>query len=470
MTQARSGLKVLFDWVFYGSVASFIVVAFVLLKNDLLAIDGLRAPYLFGGAALYWVEWAVATMFLIGFLFLLIRYRERLTRLKFILAVAAAVTLIGASAFTFKGSAYLAATNSDAIEGYVDFLDRYPSSRFSPDVNRRLDSLLDPAIDLALARQNVEDLRALDAISPFHPRSGVIRNGIVEIAWEIADSVNTEEGFHSFSVSYPDAARATEARERRNSLALSQAIVVDTEENYREVLERYPNHADSTELVERMGSAAWITTESANTLNSYTEFADEYQSHPNAVVAKDRLEIESMTLAAAVAAGLVEAIVTGNGLSSVSVRVTRKRPGRLLSLTTEPGTYFAASGGGYQNMIATGLATFDLINSRTATRRIPASCANFRRSTPGLKNLFSVRPAAPGSELRRLMATIAEAGATEVVSQVAVWVITDDISPSTLRSGYVRGNVPAASASDIDRAEALLEQAGISTADKRLFR
>lgn len=173
---------------------------------------------------------------------------------------------------------------------------------------------------------------------------------------------------------------------------------------------------------------------------------------------------------------LVRVTLSGGGLDAVSLKIER-RDDAISRIVIPVGTYFRSRGSA-QNMISTQSATAELGNDGSASLRIRAACANFDRPEPGHGDRFEVdRLSDP--VLQRLMARIEADSVSQVVAQVAIWVVTDNISRSQLEqtyrstryvNGVMVGRSAAASPEDIQAARTLLDSVGFKTARARLFR
>ena len=107
---------------------------------------------------------------------------------------------------------------------------------------------------------------------------------------------------------------------------------------------------------------------------------------------------------------------------------------------------------------------------------VKAACANLHRSVPDASSAFDIIASPEQEELRHLLVAIEQETHTSVVEQVAVWIVTDDVSRSELDSRYVRSSSlfplagkPAASDEDVIKAIVLVSEAGISIGDKSIF-
>ena len=183
----------------------------------------------------------------------------------------------------------------------------------------------------------------------------------------------------------------------------------------------------------------------------------------------------------AIQQGLVEAEFQGRGAStgdSIIVKLTNLTTSRL-EVTIEPGTVLKSVSGAVQDMIVERVRGVPVDERRfrpidrivlaaKLTERfiLLAYCLNFDRANPGADSRFSVATVEnPGvKQLFALLPQLAADQRTVGAIQIAVWVITDDVTRRQLQSRF-----PATEA-DIASARQLLERAGINVSTKRLFR
>lgn len=169
----------------------------------------------------------------------------------------------------------------------------------------------------------------------------------------------------------------------------------------------------------------------------------------------------------AVDEGLVDVEFRGTGYCSgdaVKLEITPKLD---VSIDVEItlGLILINSGSG-QNMIVAETRIVTVKPDVELDLDIEAYCLDSHKPNPSSKETLSVQtdPGAYGEDVVALMESLegipSSQKSIEAV-QIALWVITDDISEGDLRIDY--------STEDIEDAEWLLENAGIDTAGKKLF-
>lgn len=183
---------------------------------------------------------------------------------------------------------------------------------------------------------------------------------------------------------------------------------------------------------------------------------------------------EVLTIIEAVNQEKIVVQTEGAGLSAVRVIAERLEP-LSLEITIPIGTFFINQGHA-QDMISLRTTTLYLTQEDTAKVTVRAACANLHRSVPNALSTFDIIASPEQEELRYLLVAIEQETHTSVVEQVAIWIVTDDVSRPELDSRYVRssslfplGGKPAASDEDVIRAIILVNEAGISIADKSIF-
>lgn len=172
--------------------------------------------------------------------------------------------------------------------------------------------------------------------------------------------------------------------------------------------------------------------------------------------------------------GLVSLEISGAGLENVQVKV--KRTGKTgFRLIIPAGTLFA-NRGETQNMVATQKAVVDLATKTGDDVSVAVACINYERDAPSNEDRFDVSTTSLAADLEKLFGVISLHYPGEAVTQVAVWIVTDDISREGLDHKYVRrafyqvfGGSPAASDEDVINAMLLLEKAGLPLREKVIF-
>ena len=183
---------------------------------------------------------------------------------------------------------------------------------------------------------------------------------------------------------------------------------------------------------------------------------------------------EVLTIIEAVSQEKILVQTKGDGLSAVRVIAERLEP-LSLEITIPIGTFFINQGSA-QNMVSLRTTTLYLTQEDTAEATVKAACANLHRSVPDASSAFDIIASPEQEELKHLLVAIEQEIHTSVVEQVAVWIVTDDVSRSELDSRYVRssslfplGGRPAASDEDVIEAIILVNDAGIPIDEKSIF-
>jgi|GEM_PF-1879136 len=191
------------------------------------------------------------------------------------------------------------------------------------------------------------------------------------------------------------------------------------------------------------------------------------------------VETPIYTLDEAIDSDLVKAEITGKGASSgdsINLKLTRKTS-EPIEITVPKGTVLHASGGA-QNMVVLKLSGIPegsqwiiplskivLDSSEPQTFILEAYCLDFHKDNPSSSTKFSVGTATDHQILRILNAVddLSSDTASLAAIQIAIWVVTEDVSKSELYNRF------SAEQSDINNAKIILEEAGIDTSSKQLF-
>jgi hypothetical protein len=186
------------------------------------------------------------------------------------------------------------------------------------------------------------------------------------------------------------------------------------------------------------------------------------------------------TLSEAVDKNLVKAGITGIGVSSgdsINLELTRLTP-NTTEIKVPKGTVLIASGTA-QNMVVykvrgipedtkwiIPISKIILDSSEPQTFILEAYCLDFHKENPSSSTKLSVGTFADPPIIRildaldNLSSDITAVGAI----QTAIWIVTEDVSKKELVDRFPVGQ------KDIDNAKVILEEAGIDTTSKRIFR
>lgn len=182
---------------------------------------------------------------------------------------------------------------------------------------------------------------------------------------------------------------------------------------------------------------------------------------------------QEMLLADAITNGLVRAEIKGAGLAEIEARLERQTE-QPITIAIPAGTFFVNRGAAL-NMVAVKNIWIDL-SAKTETRvMIPSAGTNMYKRVPDSSFSFDVRQTPEPKELARLCIRLAIAQISIPARQIAVWIVTDDPARHDIDKTYIirwqnGSTTPAASNEDILQAMKAVEQAGINTANKKLFK
>jgi hypothetical protein len=185
--------------------------------------------------------------------------------------------------------------------------------------------------------------------------------------------------------------------------------------------------------------------------------------------------VETLDLYQAVQQGRVKAEITGSGIDTVSLKVSRPKNSKPLRLRVPIGTMFVTGSGSAQNMVGTSAQLVDLSAVITSELSVPAACVNLHLSVPGEEDKFSVAPAPEQEELQKVLPVLHAAGSDEEVIQAAVWIITDDADYDDLGTlvvsygGLGFGGSRAINEPQAARAMMLLEKAKLDVKQRAVW-
>lgn len=192
------------------------------------------------------------------------------------------------------------------------------------------------------------------------------------------------------------------------------------------------------------------------------------------------ITILKYTLSEAINKSFVKAEITGRGASSgdsINLKLTRLTQytteikvskGRILhsSDTAQDMVVYRIRGIAEDSMWLIPMSQIILYSSEPKTFILEAYCLDFHKENPSSSTKFSVGTLTDPQILKILDAL--DNLSSDITSikaiQTAIWVVTEDISRKELVGRFPVGQ------EDIDNAKIILEEAGIDTTSKRLFR
>jgi HEAT repeat protein len=184
--------------------------------------------------------------------------------------------------------------------------------------------------------------------------------------------------------------------------------------------------------------------------------------------------VKTINVVDAINEGKIKVEAEGAGLSAVRIKVIRLTEEKI-KILVPVGILFVNREGKAQDMVSTSKVILDLTQRKEISYSIPAACANAYKPIPDSSDRFDIEASPKSEELRKLMEVIGRKRPGEVVTQVAVWIVTDDISRNVLDSRYrtsgpfvVYGGASAASNEDVIKAIKIVEEAGIDIRSKTI--
>jgi len=185
--------------------------------------------------------------------------------------------------------------------------------------------------------------------------------------------------------------------------------------------------------------------------------------------------VETMDLHKAIQQGRVKAEITGSGITTVSVKVTRTKASKPLRVRVPLGTLFVAGSGDAQNMVGTAAEVVDLTTATATEISVSAACANLHLDVPDSDVNFSVEEGPAQEDLKKVLPLLRTASASDEVTQAAVWMVSDDADYDDLGTlvisygGLGFGGSRAINERDAAHAMMLLERAKVDVREKAIW-
>jgi hypothetical protein len=166
---------------------------------------------------------------------------------------------------------------------------------------------------------------------------------------------------------------------------------------------------------------------------------------------------------------IIEAEITGGDITYVNLRIRRLVPD-VVNVQIPAGSFFVSENPAAQNMVATAEKRTRLTTNGWVNLSIPAACANRPKDIPDGNDKFSVQRSPNQKELAQLMLALGKSGATTLVKQAAVWIVTDNADFDDL--GILttsQGNTRAIWYETTTRAMKICAEAGIDITKKNIW-
>ena len=171
----------------------------------------------------------------------------------------------------------------------------------------------------------------------------------------------------------------------------------------------------------------------------------------------------TVELSEAVAEGLVQATISGDGLEDIEVTL-RSISDLPLEVTILAGTMFEAQSAGVQDMVVIEQRTVSLKSRDSVlSRSVSVACATMELDVPGENDTFVMSNVPAPEDLVKLLNLSDFHNETFRVKQFAIWTITDNPTPNEyVGLGYF-GFGSGPSDEELQKIRTLFEKAGIST-------
>lgn len=137
-------------------------------------------------------------------------------------------------------------TNLNTIEGYQQFIERYPDNL---NVEAAKISIATLAFD---CYPHKDTIAGVQQFLKTYPYCRVARKRLEHLQYAPYEKLNTRSGYQAFLEKYPNNYRGTDAQRNLANLAFKSAQQKDTVAAYREFLKQYPESNDACDAKERI--------------------------------------------------------------------------------------------------------------------------------------------------------------------------------------------------------------------------
>ncbi len=344
---------------------------------------------------------------------------------------------------------------------------------------------------VAEARENIESLNWQEAIDAntipeferyvriFGAGKHVVeaKENIESLHWQEATDANTVPRFEQYVQLHSEGKHVVEAKENIESLPWREAIAANTIRSYQNYISTHPQGRFTQQAATKtfaLGSdeALYEAALRVGTEASLKQFLSDFPGHQKEANAQQVIKYitEGLDIFDLLRETKIEIETQGSGLESVSIRLRKLVP-YPITVRVPVGSYFVSARPSTQNMIATAESRVRLTSDDWRDILVSAACANADRNVPRSSTKFDIRLSPPSEDLKRLIVIIGKSNVGKVIKQVAVWIVTDNISRAKLDSRYrLPGDRYAASSEAVIKAMQIVEEAGIDISRKAISR
>jgi hypothetical protein len=230
-----------------------------------------------------------------------------------------------------------------------------------------------------------------------------------------------------------------------------------------------PTYGLVTDLDESLVTNHSIRLDGLNTDTTYyfSVKSKDASGNERASVGHTLTTVVPLDLGEAITTGTIQANITGDGLTSITVELQSMTSDGLKVLIV-PGTIFEAQSADTQSMVVTGTREALLWSyGSTETVTVPVACVDMNLDVPHESDTFTIRSAPAPQDLIKLLSLSDFFNESQRVRQFAVWTITENPNCRSayreLTTGWDPFSGSGPSDAEMGRIQLLFEKAGIST-------
>jgi hypothetical protein len=272
-----------------------------------------------------------------------------------------------------------------------------------------------------------------------------------QVAWTAARRTDTIAGYRRYLGRYAHGPHSGQAKRTIAALAKNDALyrharAPGSVAALRKFLRDFPGHRREAQARRR--------------LRLLTARARERRRIANARARERRKDAAGRNIVDLIAEGKVTASVRGSDITTVTVNAKRA-VNHDVTVKIPAGTFFAASGGAVQNMVATDSAEIELDVERESSTDVSVACANRTLPIPHHRNTFAIQRHPDQTALRKLIPALRRAHAGFPVRQAAVWIVTEGAGYEALGTLRYETGERVIKMRDYNRAIRIIRRAGL---------
>lgn len=170
-------------------------------------------------------------------------------------------------------SMYYKATDTNTIEAYQKFLEKYPDGEYAANIKSKIEKL---EYQMVIESNSIDSLQNFLTKYPSSSYREEIQQKIEKLEFDEAKTINTIQGLQDFLKKYPKTKFKNEANKSIIKLEFEEVEKISTVESYKKFSQKYPNSEFSQKSEQGIKDIEFIEAKQQNTIVAFINFFTKY--------------------------------------------------------------------------------------------------------------------------------------------------------------------------------------------------